>query len=168
MRIVHCIASWAFIGTSSAFIVPKNEILKSKLAARDQHLRQIAAASRLQMLPTDETVANADLHVVLFGLGDLRVNDHGGLHRAMDVARKRGGESKVLPLFVLDEKCLMNFPGCRTASADTGTVRILLIDLYGWGKPIFVLLYCIIVKDFTVPYGRCFVSNTHSNLVVQS
>ena len=97
-----------------------SEILTSPRPSRFGRALGFRVLSSGSAVP-ERVVTNADLHVVLFGLGDLRVSDHGGLHRAMEVARKKQSSgAKVLPLFVLDERCLVNFPGCRTASADTG------------------------------------------------
>jgi len=55
------------------------------------------------------------LEIVLFGIGDLRVADHGGLARAMS----SGSGAHVLPLFLLDEDTLSKIPGGASHVLDT-------------------------------------------------
>lgn len=54
--------------------------------------------------------------IVLFGLGDLRVRDHEGLSEAL---KNVAVNTNVLPLFVLDTQCLVNFPGASISIKDT-------------------------------------------------
>jgi len=59
------------------------------------------------------------LEVVLFGLGDLRITDHGGLSVACNKAANSRGKSKVMPLFLLNEDNFGNFPGADRHALDT-------------------------------------------------
>ena len=65
------------------------------------------------------------LDVVLFGIGDLRTDDHGGLKAAIEA-----GDSKILPLVILDSVNLANIPGAISSTLDTAAmVSSALLDL---------------------------------------
>lgn len=53
------------------------------------------------------------LELVLFGIGDLRVHDHGGLNRAVSSG------AHVLPLFLMDADTLSKIPGGASHVLDT-------------------------------------------------
>ena len=56
-----------------------------------------------------------ELHLVLFGIGDLRTDDHVGLRRAM----QQSSSSSIAALCVLDETTWRNIPGVVSHTADT-------------------------------------------------
>lgn len=64
---------------------------------------------------TTETITELD--VVLFGVGDLRTDDHLGLIEAT-----KSTSSRVLPLVVLDEESLSNVPGVVSHTYDTAAL----------------------------------------------
>ena len=65
------------------------------------------------------------LDVVLFGIGDLRTDDHGGLKAAIEAR-----DSKILPLAILDPGNLVNIPGAISSTLDTAAmVSSALLDL---------------------------------------
>ena len=71
---------------------------------------------QLQNTNGDDASASP-LHVVLFGVGDLRVDDHVGLQRAV------ASGQPVLPLFVLDNNSfLKNVPGAVAHTVDTASL----------------------------------------------
>jgi pimeloyl-ACP methyl ester carboxylesterase len=81
-----------------AFVVP----IKVQYHARPLY------ASKLPMKSNDR------IDVVLFGIGDLRTDDHGGLMAAM-----KAQDSKIFPLAMLDSVNLANIPGAISSTLDT-------------------------------------------------
>lgn len=61
---------------------------------------------------------DSSLEVVLFGIGDLRADDHEGLRKSLERASKLE-TSSVLPLIVLDNESIMNLPGAVAHTEDT-------------------------------------------------
>jgi hypothetical protein len=57
------------------------------------------------------------LDIVLFGIGDLRTEDHEGLARATENAS--AGGSRVMPLVIMDGQSLSNLPGAVAHTIDT-------------------------------------------------
>ena len=80
--------------TTHAFVVPNH--------------RQALTKLHLSSSPDGD-----HLDVVLFGIGDLRVDDHGGLQAAL-----KGG-NKILPLVVLDPSNLGKLPAAHTVDTTT-------------------------------------------------
>jgi pimeloyl-ACP methyl ester carboxylesterase len=76
-----------FAATAHAFVVPRS-------TSRQQYVSSSSSSSS-KLYATSEHEERID--VVLFGIGDLRVDDHGGLQAAL-----KEGSSKILPLVVLD------------------------------------------------------------------
>ena len=62
-----------------------------------------------ELPPLDPT----KLEIVLFGIGDMRIMDHGGLNRALSSG------AHVLPLFLMDADTLSNIPGGASHVLDT-------------------------------------------------
>lgn len=60
------------------------------------------------------------LDVVLFGVGDLRTDDHGGLKLALENAESNG--SKILPLVILDDVSVSSIPGAVAHTVDTAAL----------------------------------------------
>ena len=59
-----------------------------------------------------------NLEVVLFGIGDLRTDDHEGLKAAIENASRNKG-SKILPIFILDPETFSKVPGAVAHTLDT-------------------------------------------------
>ena len=77
------------------------------------------ASTKLSMKPNDR------IDVVIFGIGDLRTDDHGGLKAAIDA-----NESKILPFALLDPLNLAKIPGAISATLDTAEMlSSALVDL---------------------------------------
>lgn len=60
----------------------------------------------------------SSLDIVFFGVGDLRVDDHVGLNRAIE-ASAASGNNVVLPLFVLNDDMIFELPGAVAHTVDT-------------------------------------------------
>lgn len=60
------------------------------------------------------------LDVVLFGVGDLRTDDHEGLKVAVENAKSTG--SKILPLVILDDSSVSSIPGAVAHTVDTAAL----------------------------------------------
>eukprot|EP00980_Cylindrotheca_fusiformis_P009683 scaffold2141_cov120-Cylindrotheca_fusiformis.AAC.18 len=65
----------------------------------------------------------SSLDVVLFGIGDLRTDDHEGLRKAMESA-SNNSISSILPIVILDQKSLSNLPGVVAHTYDTSSMII--------------------------------------------
>lgn len=81
------------------------------------------SSSTLSVINTNDEIesasASSSLDVVLFGVGDLRLDDHVGLARALEHCRNsRNGH--LLPLLVLDHQDILhNIPGAVAHTVDT-------------------------------------------------
>ncbi len=58
------------------------------------------------------------LEIIIFGLGDLRADDHEGLRKSLEKA-SISDTTRVIPLVVLDQKSAANFPGAVAHTHDT-------------------------------------------------
>jgi pimeloyl-ACP methyl ester carboxylesterase len=67
--------------------------------------------------------SSSDLEVVLFGAGDLRTDDHGGLYQALLSADERS-KRQILPLVILDDASLTNIPGAVAHTVDTASMLV--------------------------------------------
>lgn len=78
----------------------------------------------MSAVASEEISINGDssdrVDVVVFGVGDLRTDDHGGLIEAMK-ASSDGGKSAV-PVVVLDKNMLQNIPGATAYTYDTAAM----------------------------------------------
>lgn len=90
--------------------------------------RQRTAATSLfqSSQETEDTEATKKIDVVLFGVGDLRVDDHGGLYQALTRASS-SADTQVLPLLILDDKTLANIPGAISHTIDTAKMLVAAI-----------------------------------------
>ncbi|CAJ1959022.1 unnamed protein product [Cylindrotheca closterium] len=105
--IVHVLSLFSLIvNISQAFVSvhPRRE-------ESGHHLSSIFAAST----STDDITA---LDVVLFGIGDLRTDDHLGLIQATESS----SFSRILPLVVLDEESISKVPGVVSHTFDTASM----------------------------------------------
>ena len=105
---------------SVAAFVP--EVRRSHATVRSRCTDRISPACRTSAVPESlegvppETIDS--VHVALFGVGDLRTDDHEGLRTAL----KRAAESdtsRILPLIVLDKGSIANLPGALAHTEDT-------------------------------------------------
>jgi hypothetical protein len=62
---------------------------------------------------------SSDIHVILFGVGDLRVDDHLGLYNALCESSPTG---RILPLFILSDDTLRNIPSAVAHTKDTASL----------------------------------------------
>ena len=72
-------------------------------------------AVRPLFLADKTTTESAVAEVVLFGVGDLRTDDHGGLQAAL----MSSSSNPVVPLVVLDPQAMLRIPGARSHPMDT-------------------------------------------------
>jgi len=77
-----------------------------------------SVATQQQASSSDNDEAPSTTEVVLFGLGDLRVDDHVGLHRAL-AAVSACEASQVLPICILNGQSLAQFPGSMAHTEST-------------------------------------------------
>jgi pimeloyl-ACP methyl ester carboxylesterase len=61
------------------------------------------------------------LDVALFGIGDLRTDDHEGLRKALERAAE-SETSRILPLIILDKQSIANIPGAIAHTEDTASM----------------------------------------------
>ena len=93
-----------------AFMIPNSKV--------DHHARPLYS-SKLAMKSNDR------IDVILFGIGDLRTDDHGGLMAAMNAQ-----DSKIFPLAMLDSVNLASIPGAISSTLDTAELlSSALVDL---------------------------------------
>jgi hypothetical protein len=84
--------------------------------------------SSSQLHASSEIAKEGDLEVVLFGIGDLRVDDHEGLKKAMEAATASSSVVNILPIAVLDKSSLSKVPG---AIAHTIATSSLIVEALG-------------------------------------
>lgn len=109
----------------------------------------------------DDNTGKNELEVVLFGVGDLRIQDHEGLCRAISKCHESiesTSGNKILFLFVLDEDLLRNIPGMSIHTIDTGT--ILWSALQSMDQSLRQLLYCNTTSTDTQSPIQFYVGNT--------
>jgi len=87
------------------------------------------SADETQEPPADTGIQKkkTELEIVLFGVGDLRASDHGGLHSAFNALQKKKTsehtETKILPLLILStEDTLVNLPGLSSYTLNMATM----------------------------------------------
>eukprot|EP00977_Amphora_coffeiformis_P002625 scaffold492_cov99-Amphora_coffeaeformis.AAC.3 len=94
---------------------------------RHQRERRASALFQSSSSSTDAEATSSDsagtLDVVLFGIGDLRTDDHGGLTRALATT-----DNPTAALLVLDEMALTNLPGIVAHTADTVQLLLAAVD----------------------------------------
>lgn len=126
MRMINILFSLlyssALMPLADCFLSTKTPVSFSSLSFQKMSSSELHSLHASASDEMGDTVNGGSLEIVLFGLGDLRVNDHEGLVRAMERARAGGNNAKVLPVFVLDDASLMSFPGARTALYDSATM----------------------------------------------
>lgn len=76
-------------------------------------------ATRVQ-LQSGAGYLSQGVEVVLFGIGDLRTDDHEGLMKAVEKAAD--SQSRLLPIAVLDEESLSRVPGAVAHTLDTASM----------------------------------------------
>ncbi|CAB9517414.1 hydrolase, alpha beta fold family protein [Seminavis robusta] len=106
---------------ASAFLVRPSSIAPShEEVSAQSHRRHEASVTVIQKHASEEDNVSHEsddaLEIVLFGVGDLRVDDHEGLHRAL----RR--DNQVLPLLILDDTSLANIPGVVSHTIDTANM----------------------------------------------
>ena len=78
------------------------------------------AASVDASTTTTTTSSGPTLHVVVLGVGDLRLDDHGGLYQALQQQQQLNNDRDVvLPVCLLDHASLANLPGLLAHTHDT-------------------------------------------------
>ena len=95
----------------------RQRLFSSSLASRTALSSWIRQDGEEEAMDDDDELDVSSLEIVLFGVGDLRTDDHGGLQRALTQIKKNE-ESHILPLVVLDDATLSNLPGVVTHSMD--------------------------------------------------
>ena len=124
---------WTFllVQPTLAFLTPasvegENQKLATQLETRDALAftsNRWSQIGEMKLALTSEISEPIDnLEVVLFGVGDLRMDDHDGLNRAIQAAKD--GKSKILPLVILDDSCLSNIPGVVSHTIDTANMLL--------------------------------------------
>ena len=83
------------------------------------------------------------LDVVLFGIGDLRTDDHEGLGKAVESAA--AGDSLILPLMIMNGESLSSLPGSAAHTIDTAdmveeAIKSLKSNLSKMNLPLSVML----------------------------
>jgi hypothetical protein len=89
--------------------------------------RSLFAALSFNAKDVVENLELSSLEVVLFGVGDFRLDDHGGLHQALkneQSSSSQGGRSRILPLVVLDDASVGNLAGAVAHSIDTANMLV--------------------------------------------
>ena len=66
---------------------------------------------------------DSELQVVLFGVGDLRVDDHQGLVRAFEHGNSKN-PAKILPLIILSDDSMSKIPGVISHTMDTSNMVV--------------------------------------------
>jgi hypothetical protein len=116
-----------------------------------------------------EHLALSSLEVVLFGVGDLRIDDHAGLQQALKNVQS-SSSSRILPLVVLDDASLANLPGAVAHSIDTANMLVqALTDLkQGLAQQWHLPLHVVFRSDSdAVPQASINISSNNSNTVLQ-
>ena len=72
----------------------------------------------------ESTAKNNDLHIVLWGIGDLRLDDHLGMKNALTT----NSPSRILPLCILSDDTLSNCPGAIAHTHDTAKLITAALD----------------------------------------
>lgn len=120
---------------SAAFLtrVPVSNDDQQQQQLLAEHHETKIAHTILRMSQESETssasITNQELDVVLFGVGDLRMDDHDGLYQALHrpLLAADGGtkkQRKILPLVILDDACLSNIPGVVSHTIDTANMLL--------------------------------------------
>lgn len=111
---------------SPASFVKMSSLLHRKISHRDHSLLWTLNQSQSSIQEEEEEElkakkkSNNHLDIVLFGIGDFRVTDHPGFRKALV---KGGGEGKILPLVILDQKdTLPNIPMGRIHTLDNAAL----------------------------------------------
>jgi hypothetical protein len=110
---ILCCISW---NSAFGFVHLDTNKLQSRPHATIGSLTSFQAASTTTTLPVEFD----SLDVVLFGVGDLRTDDHEGLRKSLERASQL--DSRVLPVVVLDEQSLSNIPGAVAHTVDTASM----------------------------------------------
>ena len=129
---------WALLLPSSAAFLTRASVNNRQLEqatgeSQDDLVltkKRLSQSRVMKMAQTSETSESMDsLEVVLFGVGDLRMDDHEGLYRATHAA---GGDSKqrskILPLVILDDACLSSIPGIVSHTIDTASMLVAALE----------------------------------------
>jgi esterase/lipase len=90
------------------------------------------------------------LEVVLFGIGDLRADDHEGLRKSLERASTLP-TSRVLPLVVLDKEAIANLPGAVAHTEDMSSmISEAINDLQGTLERMNLNLHVQVGSDSTI------------------
>ena len=128
---------WVFLqlSTSAAFLtrasVHNNQLEQHGNEALETTYSRL---SRRGMTQKSEGDASQELDVVLFGVGDLRVDDHEGLYQALHRRQSAEADSnnnhkrKILPLVILDNASLSNIPGIVSHTIDTASMLVAALE----------------------------------------
>jgi pimeloyl-ACP methyl ester carboxylesterase len=126
---------------------------KDESANRSPSFRPLQSKAALAAAPTRTSklwgAANgstgtddSSVDVVLFGVGDLRTNDHHGLYKALTMNKK----SSILPVFLMSDDQLSSLPNAIAHTADTAALLAAAIQdleqtlLKDYGLPLHVQL----------------------------
>ena len=102
---------------SSVFITPNN-VMTSKSSLYSE-----SSSSYFFMNEKETSEEQQNLEIVLFGIGDLRVSDHGGLHAALSSSLKNPENTQILPLLILStDDTIVNLPGVPSYTLNTATM----------------------------------------------
>ncbi|KAL3935527.1 MAG: hypothetical protein SGBAC_008970 [Bacillariaceae sp.] len=93
-------------------------ILKFSQAFVTVHRREGAHHLTSLFVESSSNDIITDLDIILFGVGDLRTDDHLGLRQAI----QSSSSSRILPLVVLDEESLSNVPSVVSHTFDTSSM----------------------------------------------
>jgi pimeloyl-ACP methyl ester carboxylesterase len=101
----------------ASFYFSLSTALLNPSAVSSKWLNQREKSLSLSMVAAGFSLKDCEsLDVVLFGVGDLRTDDHGGLKLALENAESNG--SKILPLVILDDVSVSSIPGAVAHTVD--------------------------------------------------
>ena len=127
-----------------ALLLPTSAAFLTRASGNNKQLEQPTGESQDALMPTSnrfsqspgmrmtqtgESDSGDSLDVVLFGVGDLRMDDHEGLYQAIQAARgDNRQQKKILPLVILDDACLSSIPGAGSHTIDTANMLVAALE----------------------------------------